>query len=275
MDEKKSFFASLEPKSALIVGLVAGVLLIGTVGFIIMLVMNLGQKAEAKNNGQAAAVQPAAQEQQPAAQVTKSDKPKVELFVMSYCPYGLQMEKAYLPAWKLLGNKADISLKFVSYAMHGKKELDENTRQYCLAKNFNSKLIPYLECFTGKDDYSGCLQSVGVSEGQLASCVSATDKEFKITAGFDDQSTWLSGQFPPYLVHESLNKQYGVGGSPTLVVNGAEVSASRSPEAVKQLICSSFNNPPAECNTTLSSAQASAGFGTAVGTEAAAANCGP
>lgn len=36
--------------------------------------------------------------------VPKSDKPKVELFVMSYCPYGTQMEKSIYPCneitWK-------------------------------------------------------------------------------------------------------------------------------------------------------------------------------
>jgi hypothetical protein len=39
MDERKSFFNSLEPKSALIVGLVTGLLSIGTLGFVIMSVM--------------------------------------------------------------------------------------------------------------------------------------------------------------------------------------------------------------------------------------------
>jgi len=49
---------------------------------------------------------------------------------MSYCPYGTQIEKGILPVINALGNKIKFSLKFVDYAMHGKKEIDENSRQY-------------------------------------------------------------------------------------------------------------------------------------------------
>ena len=37
----------------------------------------------------------------------KSDKPKIELFVMSYCPYGTQIEKGILPVLETLGNNVD------------------------------------------------------------------------------------------------------------------------------------------------------------------------
>ncbi|MEI6627429.1 MAG: hypothetical protein WCL61_02435, partial [bacterium] len=73
--------------------------------------------------------------QQPTAKpVSKNDKPVVELFVMSYCPYGTQAEKGILPAVKALGNKIDFKLKFVAYTMHGDKETQENLLQYCINK---------------------------------------------------------------------------------------------------------------------------------------------
>jgi len=72
-------------------------------------------------------------------QLTKSDKPDVKLFVMSYCPYGLQAEKMYLPVYNLLKDKTNMGIYFVNYAMHGKKELDENLRQYCIQKDQNDK----------------------------------------------------------------------------------------------------------------------------------------
>jgi len=273
-DEKKSFFASLEPKSALIVGLVAGVLVICTIGFVIMLGVYFsksGGKAGvglASNSTPAAAANNQAQQPEPTPSVTKSDKPVVELFVMAYCPYGLQMEKAFAPVMQLLGSKADMSIKFVSYAMHGKKELDENTRQYCIETGQPTKYLAYLNCFftAGQNDgteakYQQCLSSAGVNESALNSCVSKTDKTYSITAKFNDQSTWLSGQYPVYLVDQSLNDKYGVQGSPTLVINGAQVEASRSPEAVKQVVCAAFNNAPAECSQTLATTGSSAGFG--------------
>ncbi|MEK7212883.1 MAG: hypothetical protein AAB678_00395 [Patescibacteria group bacterium] len=279
MEEKKSFFDNLDPKSALIAGLIFGVLLIGTIGFVVMLVTNYSGKAGANVQAKVDDTAAVANNQQdatpPATAVTKTDRPKAELFVMSYCPYGLQMEKAFLPAWELLKNKADFSIKFVSYAMHGLKELEENTRQYCLAKNFSAKFIPYLKCFTGKDDYKACLTEAGVSESSLASCVNDTNKKFGILDKYNDQSTWLSGRFPQYPVNADLNQTYGVQGSPTLILNGVEVSSARTPEAVKQLICSGFVSPPAECSQTLSAAAVGPGFGnTAAASGGANAGCG-
>lgn len=64
-------------------------------------------------------------------------------------------------------------------------------------------------------------------------------------------------------------------GSPTLILNGVEVSSARTPEAVKQLICSGFVSPPAECSQTLSAAAVGPGFGnTAAASGGANAGCG-
>ena len=51
----------------------------------------------------------------------KSDKPVVEAFIFSYCPYGLQFEKALFPAYDLLKDKADFKIMAIG-AMHGEYE---------------------------------------------------------------------------------------------------------------------------------------------------------
>ena len=273
--QKKSFFASLDSKSALIVGLVAGILVVCTIGFLVMLGMYF------KGNSKFVAtkdISPAVNVNQPApdqaaapVSVTKSDRPKVELFVMAYCPFGLQMEKAYLPAWNLLKDKADIDIKFVSYAMHGLKEVEENTRQYCIEQGQPAKYQAYLTCFTGKDDYKGCLAKAGITEGSLGSCINTTNAKYKTLDKFKDQTTWLSGRYPVYPINEDLNTKYGVQGSPTLVINGAQVDGvNRTADAVKQAICAAFNNPPAECGQTLATASYGAGFGYEAGANPAA-----
>jgi len=278
MSEKKTFFASLDSKSALAVGLVAGVLVVCTIGFFVMLGLYFSQSSTKTLANKAAdnTNTPVAQQQQPVS-VTKSDRPKVELFVMSYCPYGLQMEKAYLPAWELLKDKADIDIKFVDYAMHGQKEVEENTRQYCIQKNQPTKYQAYLKCFVGNGDYKSCLGQSGLSESSLSSCVNETNKTYKIMDKFNDQTTWLSGRYPQYPVHEDLNTKYGVQGSPTLVINGTQVEdVNRTAESVKQAICAAFNNPPAECQQTLPAQSYQPGFGyaTAVNSGSADAACG-
>ena len=81
-----------------------------------------------------------------------------------------------------------------------------------------------------------------------------------------------------YDMHQGLNDQYGVQGSPTLVINGAVVDVSRSPEAIKQAVCAGFTSPPKECEQTLSALAYQPGFGLAVdaggGAAAAAPGCG-
>jgi hypothetical protein len=66
---------------------------------------------------------------------------------MSYCPFGTQAEKGILPVVNLLKDKIDFKVKFVNYAMHGKKEIDENNLQYCIQKEEPNKYNSYLTCF--------------------------------------------------------------------------------------------------------------------------------
>ncbi len=268
-------------------GLVGGVLTLCTVGFLIFLGLLLGGKLElassaggANLNDQYAALAGAGTGNElpstPPANIPKSDRPQVELFVMSDCPYGLQMEKAYIPAWDLLKKKADIDVKFVSYAMHGKKEIDENTAQYCIQKEQSDKYLSYLQCYTANGNSASCLASAGVNEKKLQSCVDGANKEFGILDEYNNQANWLSGQFPVYPIHKDLNEKYGVQGSPTLVINGVQAEVSRTPEAIKQAICAAFNTAPEECSKSLSALALGAGFGTAPAAQggAQAAGCG-
>lgn len=207
--------------------------------------------------------QPAAQQNgnQPSAQVQKSDKPKAQAFVMSFCPYGLQFLKAYIPVMELLGDKADIEVRFVDYAMHGKKELDANNYLYCAQKEEKIKFTNYLRCFVEAGDYQGCVATASLDSVKIQTCVSQVDTQYSITSLYNDQSTWTSGQFPQYPVDSALNNQYGVQGSPTFVLNGQQVQVSRTAEAIKQAICGAFTTPPSECTTVLSSSSEAPGLG--------------
>lgn len=200
--------------------------------------------------------------------------PDVKLFVMSYCPYGLQAQKALLPAWELLKNKANIGIYFVDYIMHEKKEIDDNIRQYCIQKNQPEKIISYLECFVVDGDYEKCLNQTGIDQEMISSCTASADQEFKITENYDDKDSWLSGTYPKFNIHADLNEQYGIGGSPTLVINGQIVNPSqRSPEAFKQSICQAFTNAPEECNQELSNENASPGLGAETGNSSSGGSC--
>ncbi len=208
-------------------------------------------------------------EVEPEAELTipKTEKPVVELFVMAYCPYGLQAEKAIIPVYDLLSEKTDIKIRFVDYIMHGKKEIDENLRQYCIQRDQEDKYFQYLLCFVQTDNYSNCLTETGIDLDSLDNCTKEVDKEYNITDGYNNQSTWLNGRYPLFNVEKDLNNKYNVGGSPTFVVNGVVVSpSSRSPEAYKNVICSAFSEAPSECNSVLSSSSTAPGIGSITAT---------
>ncbi len=195
---------------------------------------------------------------QPAKPVEKADKPNVKLFVMSYCPFGLQAEKMYLPVYELLKDKADMGIFYVDYLMHGEKELLQNINQYCIQKDQLDKFVSYMTCFVANGDHDKCAKDASVDLAKLKLCFNETDKEFGLTKEFDSSKE----QFPKFPLHTDLCKQYNVLGSPTVVINGVEADISpRSPEKFKQVICDAFNTKPSECDTKLSETAASTGIG--------------
>lgn len=199
----------------------------------------------------------------------------VELFVMSHCPYGTQAEKGVLPAVEALSDEVDFKIRFVYYAMHGKTELDEQLNQYCIQYQQPDKFFDYLYCFLDNGDGNPCLAEAGVNTNLLSNCVQQADKVFNVTELYNNRSTWLSGYYPLFNVHLSLNEEYGIGGSPTLVVNGEQVRPeSRSPQGFLDAICEALNSSSTACNTSLSTTVPSTGFGLNTAGSESVGTCG-
>lgn len=195
----------------------------------------------------------------------KKEVPEVDLYVMSYCPYGAMAEKGIIPVVELLGDKIDFELKFVDYAMHGKKEIDENLVEYCIQKEEPEKFIEYLRCFLDKGTEEGsieCREEVGIDEDLLNQCLEETEEEYGIYEAYEDKSTWLSGVYPIFPIYKDECDKYGISGSPGLVINNVTIPQfGRSQAAFLSLICSAFEEPPAECDEELSNVTPAPGFG--------------
>jgi len=197
------------------------------------------------------------------ATVQKSDKPKVELYVFAYCPYGTQMEKAMIPVVKLFGDKIDFTIRQIG-AMHGDFEKVEAQRQLCIEKNYPDKYLDYVLAF---DTDSSC------SNGD-ATCVLTKTTSIFSKLGIDASkinSCMTSDGSTMYNSEVSNANSKGVSGSPTLFINGVNSQADRSPEGVKGAICSAFNNVPSECSQKLDTNQASPGFGSGTGSSSGSA----
>lgn len=218
-----------------------------------------------------------APEEEPVVEVTKTEKPVVELFVMSHCPYGTQAEKGMLPVVNELGDKIDFELKFVNYAMHPSAgEVQEELNEYCIQRDYNDKFVAYLSAFLEDGDGEAALKAVGLTFEDIATCVEETDKEFDVTKNLEDKDSWLSGSFPKFMIYDADNQKYNVRGSPTLVINGAQVQAGRDAQSILDAVCEGFVEKPEECNTDMSEfGNPAPGFGfDTQGGSATTAGCG-
>jgi hypothetical protein len=193
-----------------------------------------------------------------------SDKAMLEAFVVSYCPFGLQAQRALAPVAKLLPN--NVKIRYIGSvengtitAMHGDKEAKENLRQICLREEQPGKYWPYVECFIkadGKGD--ACLAEANVDKAKLDACTASTGNGLKYAQ-----------------VDFGIATKLGIGGSPSLVLNGTQVSefafatgqgltsdAARSADNLKNLVCCSMDKAAAVCSTALDKAGAATSFST-------------
>lgn len=193
----------------------------------------------------------------PTGDAPKTDKPKVELFVMAFCPYGVVAEKAMGPVFDLLGEKADINIRYIASmngdtidkvkSLHGPVEGAEDARQLCVLKNYDkSTLWNYVKYIN-----ANCKDLSRKGDDVYKACYTKAAQNAKVDIAKVDACVQSEG---PDMIREqdSLSKSYGVSGSPTLIINGTKINAARTPEGYKTAICNAFNEKPEECSKTLS-----------------------
>lgn len=203
---------------------------------------------------------------QPPANLAKVDKPMLEAYVVSDCPFGLQMQRAMASAIKSVPTLAQyIKVRYIGAiengiitAMHGDGEAKENLRQICIRDEQQSKYWSYVSCYMQKS--AGTLPN-GMPFGDSPSCqASAGIDKAKLNACVLDSKRGLAYAKEDF----ALDSKYSIQGSPTLILNGSQVSefdfGGRSADTIRNLICSSSSKVPEFCSTKLDTNQASTSF---------------
>ena len=249
-----------------------------------------GLDMEPKSAGSSANSSGSTQTQVP---VTKTASPTLEAFVVSDCPYGLQMQRALAEAVKNVPSLAsNIVVRYIGFVTNGQinsmhdtdssgkavsngPEAKENLKQICIREEQPSKYWNYVSCYMQKSsgtlpngmplgDSAGCLIYTGVDAAKLNACVS-------------DPSRGIADAQKDF----ALDDKYNITGSPTLILNGTQISESgfggRSSDGVKSMVCAGFNTEPSFCSTQLDTIAAAASFSatyaSASGVANSAANC--
>jgi len=171
---------------------------------------------------------------------------KLDLFVMSQCPYGTQAVNAMKD---VLGVIKDINFK-IHYiggvnpqtgeleSLHGPAEVVEDMRQICAAKYYPSKYLDYIWCRNkniASVEWQSCALLSNMSVDTIGACASGSEGKALLTADF--------------AVADSM----AVGASPTWLANNKVIFSALAPEEIKSGYCEQNPNIYG-CNVSLSTA---------------------
>jgi thioredoxin 1 len=193
---------------------------------------------------------------QACANMTKSNRPLLEAFVVSRCPFGLQMQRIMAEIVNKLPQSEDyLKIRYIGSisngtinSMHGDEEAKENLRQICIREEQPTKYWDYISCYMKEGKSADCLKASAIDESKLGACMNDTDHGLAYAQKDFD-----------------LANKSSITGSPTLVMNGKVVSEfdfasdttnGRSPQALKELLCCGFNTQPSFCSQQLNTTQA-------------------
>lgn len=170
------------------------------------------------------------------------DKPaKLEFFVMSKCPYGVQVEKAVAPVLDKLGGNVDFHITYIGQkqgdqlsSMHGPGEVTGDIAQLCAHEVAPDQYVKMIECQDADPahvdtNWESCGKQAGIDTGAVKACMDSRGQQL-LAASFDQA------------------QQRGATGSPTIFLNGKSYEGGRKSADFMRAICNSFDGTkPADC----------------------------
>ncbi|MFK7950919.1 MAG: hypothetical protein AB8G11_25290 [Saprospiraceae bacterium] len=170
--------------------------------------------------------------------LNQKENVKIDLYVMSQCPYGVKAEEALVPILKEMGNKVEFNIFFIAnvkgnnefQALHGEPEVMENRRQLVIARHYSDKFYDYLierAKDYRKDDWTNAGKTVGLDINKVNTLV---------------QSQTEIDVFTRNVTFGNIKKIYG---SPSLFINGKQYHGSY---AEKQKSLRKAQEAPGTCS---------------------------
>ena len=168
---------------------------------------------------------------------------KVELYVMSQCPYGVQAENAFKDVVEKFGADVDFRVEFIGSAtptgefssLHGAKEVAGDLFQAC-AQKYTAKWFDLILCQNKNSrevDTNGdaCGKELNVATDKITACATGQEGKDLLTASFKKAT------------------DVGARGSPTILIAGNKYEGGRKPADFMRAICGGYTGKkPASCS---------------------------
>lgn len=166
----------------------------------------------------------------------------LEFYVMSQCPYGLQVEDAIYPVLKSLGNNVNFSLYFIATenadgtfrSLHGQPEVDGDIVQVCAIEHEPESYMDLINCMNRNanqipGNWEACSEELGLDTEAIREC--------------------FEGEEGKELFRKSIERSEDVGatGSPTIYLNGQMYNGGRSETDFTRALCDALEYQPAAC----------------------------
>jgi protein-disulfide isomerase len=207
-------------------------------------------KETPKPAGEQPAAQPAAQQAAQPAQGAAAGAPgakiPIELFVMSQCPYGVQVMTTMADVVKDIGANVDVKFQFIGddlgngqfKSMHGDAEVQGDLLEVCAQNTFNdtAKLMTFMACLNKNyrqipQGWEACATEAQYDVAQLKAC--------------------YEGEQGKKFLAESMKtaKDKKATGSPTIFLAGERYSGGREKVDFLRAVCDKSNPKPQVCST--------------------------
>jgi glutaredoxin len=173
------------------------------------------------------------------------EKVKMEFFIMSKCPYGVQVAQGIKPVLDEIGDWVDFSMDYIVnkrgdklVSMHGEPELKGNIIQLCAIKHYpdTKKYMAFVDCQNKEwrkipEGWETCANSTGLDVGRLKSCIEGNQGKELLAAS-----------------HKRAQERKAQG-SPTIYLAGKPYNGGRDKAAFMRAICEKLTgaNRPEPC----------------------------
>ena len=172
---------------------------------------------------------------------------ELQFFVMSQCPFGVQVLDGVIPALKELGPAVDFKVDFIGKvegdtltSMHGENEVKGNIIEACVIKHAPDKWMDFILCVDKNyralpGNWNDCAKTAGLSEDQIkasAACYEGDEGQAIMKASFEKA------------------EKAGARGSPTIHLAGEPYRGGRTKRDFMVAICDATKGEkPAVCGT--------------------------